>query len=101
MLGSLSQHRHEVKERPQVDALLPDSANILVTEVDHAVLKRFASERQSLAIMDHPSVVRIDQFRYSDLLRVFSVLMRKGWLKKEDLVGLQADKIAGIKRGAE
>jgi hypothetical protein len=31
---------------------------------------------------------RIYQFRYSDLLRVFSVLMRDGWLHEADLVGL-------------
>lgn len=47
------------------------------------------------------TVDRIYQFRYSDLLRVFSILMRDGWLTEEDLVGLQADKIADIKRGAE
>ena len=46
------------------------------------------------------SVDRVYQFRYSRLLTVFSILMRDGWLKEEDLVGLQADKIANIKRGA-
>ena len=47
------------------------------------------------------TVDRIYQFRYSDLLRVFSVLMRDEWLNEADLVGLQAEKIAEIKRGAE
>lgn len=46
------------------------------------------------------TVDRVFQFRYSNLLTVFSILMRDGWLKDEDLVGLQADKIANIKRGA-
>jgi Photoprotection regulator fluorescence recovery protein len=46
-------------------------------------------------------VDRIYQYRYSDLLRVFSILMRDGWLKEEDLVGLQPDKIADIKGTAE
>lgn len=46
------------------------------------------------------AVDRLYQFRYSNLLTVFSILMRDGWLKEEDLVGLQADKIADIKRGA-
>ena len=44
---------------------------------------------------------RIYQFRYSDLLRVFSVLLRDNWLKEADLAGLQPEKIADIKRGAE
>jgi Photoprotection regulator fluorescence recovery protein len=47
------------------------------------------------------TVDRIYQFRYSDLLRVFSILMRDEWLKEADLVGLQPEKIADITRGAE
>jgi hypothetical protein len=47
------------------------------------------------------TVDRIYQYRYSDLLRVFSILMRDGWLKEADLVGLQPDKIAEIKGAAE
>jgi hypothetical protein len=47
------------------------------------------------------AVDQVYQFRYSDLLTVFSILMRDGWLKEEDLFGLQPDKIANIKRGAE
>src|SRR5437899_12720799 len=47
------------------------------------------------------TVDRIYQFRYSDLLRVFSILMRDDWLKEADLVGLQPQKIADIKRSAE
>jgi hypothetical protein len=47
------------------------------------------------------TVDRVYQFRYSDLLRVFSVLMRDEWLHEADLVGLQAEKIADIKRSAE
>jgi hypothetical protein len=44
------------------------------------------------------TIDRIYQYRYSDLLRVFSILMRDGWLKEADLVGLQPDKIAEVKR---
>jgi hypothetical protein len=47
------------------------------------------------------TVDRLYQFRYSDLLRVFSILMRDDWLKEADLVGLQAEKIADIKRSAQ
>lgn len=47
------------------------------------------------------TVDRIYQFRYSDLRRVFSVLMRDEWLREADLAGLQPEKIADIKRGAE
>jgi hypothetical protein len=46
-------------------------------------------------------LVRTYQFRYSDLLRVFSVLMRDEWLHEADLVGLQLEKVADIKRSAE
>jgi hypothetical protein len=47
------------------------------------------------------TVDRLYQFRYSDLLRVFSILMRDDWLNEADLVGLQAEKIADIKRSAQ
>jgi hypothetical protein len=47
------------------------------------------------------TVDRLSQFRYSHLLRVFSILMRDDWLKEADLVGLQAEKIADIKRSAQ
>lgn len=47
------------------------------------------------------TVDRIYQYRYSDLLQVFSILMRDGWLKEADLVGLQPDKIAEITSAAE
>jgi Photoprotection regulator fluorescence recovery protein len=43
------------------------------------------------------TVDRVYRYRYSDLLQVFSVLMRDGWLKEADLVGLHPDKIADIK----
>jgi hypothetical protein len=46
------------------------------------------------------SVDRLYQFRYSDLLQVFSILMRDEWLKEADLVGLQSEKITQIKRWA-
>ena len=47
------------------------------------------------------TVDRIYKFRYSDLLRIFAILMRDNWLKEADLAGLQPEKIADIKRGAE
>jgi hypothetical protein len=47
------------------------------------------------------TVDRIYQFRYSDLLRVFSILLRDEWLREADLAGLQPEKIADITRGAE
>lgn len=47
------------------------------------------------------TIDRIYQYRYSDLLRVFSILTRDGWLKEADLVGLHPDKIAEVKDGAE
>ena len=47
------------------------------------------------------AVDRIYQLRYSDLLRVFSFLLRYDWLEEADLIGLQPEKIADIKRSAE
>lgn len=47
------------------------------------------------------TVDRVYQYRYSDLLRVFSILMRDGWLKEADLVGLQPGKIADIRAFAK
>ena len=47
------------------------------------------------------TIDRTYQYRYSDLLRVFAILMRDGWLKDADLVGLQPDKIAKVKNGAQ
>jgi hypothetical protein len=45
-------------------------------------------------------VDRIYHYSYSGLILVFWILMRDGWLKEADLVGLQQDKIARIKLGA-
>lgn len=47
------------------------------------------------------TIDRIYQYHYSDLLQVFAILMRDGWLKEADLVGLQPDKIAEVKDSAE
>ena len=46
------------------------------------------------------TVDRIYDYRYSQLLLVFSRLMREGWLEEGDLAGLQQEKIAAIKLGA-
>jgi hypothetical protein len=46
------------------------------------------------------TVDRIYQYRYSNLLLIFSILMRDGWLTETDLAGLQQEKIASIKVGA-
>jgi len=57
-------------------------------------------EVESYLTEKRKTVDRVYQFRYSDLLTVFSILMRDGWLTERDLVGLQPEKIANIKRGA-
>jgi hypothetical protein len=44
---------------------------------------------------------RTCHYSYSDLLDVFSTLTVDGWLKEEDLGGIQPQKIADIKNGAE
>ena len=47
------------------------------------------------------AVDRIYQLQYSDLLRVFSFLLRDDWLEEANPIGLQPEKIADIKRSAE
>jgi len=47
------------------------------------------------------TIDRVYRYRYSDLLQVFSILLRDGWLKEADLIGLQPEKIAEVKNGAE
>jgi hypothetical protein len=46
------------------------------------------------------TVDRIYQYTYSDLLLIFSRLMRDGWLTEAYLAGLQKEKIARIRLGA-
>lgn len=46
------------------------------------------------------TVDQIYQYKYSDLLLIFTRLMRDGWLTEADLAGLQEEKIARIKLGA-
>ena len=47
------------------------------------------------------TIDRTYHYSYSDLLAVFSRLTVDGWLKEEDLDGIQPEKIADIKNGAE
>ena len=58
-------------------------------------------ELETYLTQSRKTIDRTYQYRYSVLLRVFSMLLRDGWLKEADLVGLQSDKIAEIKDGAE
>ena len=52
-------------------------------------------------LSDHRRKVdAIYDYRYSRLLMVFSRLMRDGWLAEADLAGLDQEKIAKIKMGA-
>lgn len=57
-------------------------------------VQEYLSERRKV-------VDRIYDYRYSQLLLVFSILMRDGWLTEKDLTGLQQEKIARIKVGAK
>lgn len=53
-------------------------------------------------LRDHRKTVdRVYHYSYSDLLQVFSILMRDGWLKEADLDGIQPEKIVEIKEGAQ
>jgi hypothetical protein len=52
---------------------------------------------QEFLTKERRAVDRIYDFRYSQLLLVFSTLMRGGWLTERDLAGLEQEKIAKIK----
>ena len=58
-------------------------------------------ELETYLTQSRKTIDRIYQYRYSGLLQVFSILMRDGWLKEADLVGLQPEKIAKIRDSAE
>jgi len=45
-------------------------------------------------------VSAVYKYSYSDLLNVFAILFRDGWLDESDFVGLQQDKVDRIKRWA-
>lgn len=46
-------------------------------------------------------VAAVYKYSYSDLLSVFAILFRDGWLEESDLTGLQQDKIDRIKLWAK
>ena len=80
-----------------LSAIIAEAKRRMTNVVDPAGLW----ELEAYLTESRKTVDRIYQYRYSDLLRVFSILMRDGWLKDADLVGLQPDKIAEIKGAAE
>ena len=70
------------------------------------MLKRMSNPAEIWGIEEYLSerrrdVARVYHYSYSDLDIVLSRLMGDGWLTEADLDGLQSDKIADIKRGAE
>ena len=77
-------------------AIMAEARRRMANVVDPADLW----ELEAYLTESRKSVDRIYQFRYSSLLQVFAILMRDDWLKEADLVGLQPDKIADIKRSS-
>ncbi len=57
-------------------------------------LEKYLRERRK-------DIYRKYDYRYSQLMWVFTILMKQGWLKEADLEGLSEDKLAQIKRAAE
>jgi Photoprotection regulator fluorescence recovery protein len=80
-----------------LSAIIAEAKRRMVTVADPSDLW----ELEAYLTESRKTVDRVYQYRYSDLLSVFSILMRDGWLKEADLVGLQPDKIADIKAFAE
>ena len=74
-------------------AIAKKARQMLDSSADSSVIWRvhdYLSEERS-------RVDRTYDYRYSQLLQVFSVLMRDGWLSEADLEGLVTEKIAQIK----
>lgn len=81
----------------QLSAIIAEAKRRMANVVDPSDLW----ELETYLTDSRKTINRIYQYRYSDLLRVFAILMRDGWLKEADLVGLQPDKIAEVKDSAE
>ena len=80
-----------------LSAIIAEAKRRIANVVDRSDLW----ELETYLTESRKTIDRTYQYRYSDLLRVFAILMRDGWLKEADLVGLQPDKIAKVKNGAE
>lgn len=112
-MDSIEQFREEVRwtaaekkvARRAFDQALERHLSVIITEAKRMMANVAGPsglwEVEAYLTESRKTVDRIYQFRYSDLLRVFSVLMRDEWLREADLVGLQPEKIADIKRSAE
>ena len=81
----------------QLSAIIAEAKRRMANVMDPSDLW----ELETYLTESRKTIDRIYQYRYSDLLRVFAILMRDGWLKEADLVGLQPDKIAEVKNSAE
>lgn len=91
--------------RRAFDEALGRHLSAIIAEAKHKMTKVVEPsdlwELEAYLTENRKTIDRVYRYRYSDLLRVFSLLMRDGWLKEPDLVGLEADKIAKIKDGAD
>jgi hypothetical protein len=83
--------------RRHLSAIIAEAKRRMANVVDPSDLW----ELEAYLTESRKTVDRLYQYRYSDLLRVFAILVRDGWLKETDLVGLQPDKIAKVKDGAK
>lgn len=79
-----------------LSAIMAEAKRRMAKVVDPADLW----ELEAYLTESRKGVDRMYQFRSSSLLQAFAVLMRDDWLKEADLVGLQPEKIADIKRRA-
>jgi hypothetical protein len=67
------------------------------------MLSRAASDRVVWEILDYlrEKQREVDErydFRYSQLVRVFAILVREGWLNEDELAGLAPDKLEAIRK---
>jgi Photoprotection regulator fluorescence recovery protein len=76
-----------------------------ITQEARRMLERTTAPSEVFRVQEYLTEQRriVDElydYRYSRLLEVFGRLLSDGWLREGDLHGLQADKIAKIKREA-
>ncbi len=78
---------------------------VAITQEARRMLERATAPSQVFRVQEYLTEQRgivdgLYDYRYSRLLEVFGRLLSDGWLREEDLHGLQTEKIAKIKREA-
>jgi hypothetical protein len=98
-------HNEKTVARRAFDLAFERECASVKTDVEK-MMKSFADPSDIWRVHDYLSerrrqVAAVYKYSYSDLLSVFALLFRDGWLEESDLTGLQQDKIDRIKLWAK